>query len=115
METLFQDIRFGLRMLRKSPAFTLVAVITLALGIGANTAIFSLINALLLNSLPVKRPAELVVVGDPSRAHSTNIGTPQSDLFSYPLYRELRDHNSVFSGLMASGEVNSSKVETSAS
>ncbi|HEY6271503.1 MAG TPA: ABC transporter permease, partial [Terriglobales bacterium] len=109
---MIQDIRFGVRVLRKNPGFTLVATLTLALGIGANTAIFSLINAVLLNSLPVRRPAELVVVGDPARAYQVNAGTPQSDLFSYPLYRELRDHNSVFSGMMASGIVNRGKVET---
>jgi putative ABC transport system permease protein len=109
---MLQDIRFGVRVLRKNPGFTLVATLTLALGIGANTAIFSLINAVILNSLPVRRPAELVVVGDPARAHEVNAGTPQSDLFSYPLYRELRDHNNVFSGMMASGIVSRGKVET---
>ena len=114
METLFQDIRYGMRMLRKSPAFTLVAVLTLALGIGANTAIFSLINSVLLKMLPVQDPGALVVVGDPARANDRNLGTPQADLFSYPLYRELRDGNNVFSGMMASGEVNRSKVETAA-
>jgi predicted permease len=112
METLFQDIRFGLRMLRKSPAFTLVAVLTLALGIGANTAIFSLINAVILNTLPVQRPAELVVVGDPSLVNNLNQGTPDPNHFSYPLYRELRDHNSVFSGLIASGSRHRTKVES---
>lgn len=111
METFIQDLRYGLRMLRKSPAFTAVAVLTLALGIGANTAIFSLINAVLLKRLPVKDPKELVFVGDPARANSRNMGTPQADLFSYPMYRVLRDGNTVFSGMMASGEVNRSKVE----
>lgn len=111
METLLQDIRFGARMMRKNPGFTTVAVLTLALGIGANTAIFSLINALILASLPVKNPGELVAVGDPARAHQVSQGTPQSDLFAYPLYREIRDHNGVFSGLLASGIVNRGKVE----
>ncbi len=111
MQTLIQDIRYGMRMMLKNPGFTTVAVLTLALGIGANTAIFSLINAVLLKMLPVNAPQELVVVGDPALANSRNMGTPQADLFSYPLYRTLRDGNSVFSGMMASGEVNRSKVE----
>src|SRR5262249_37751314 len=63
LETLWQDIRYGTRQLRKNPGFTTVAVLTLALGIGANTAIFSLIDALLLKSLPVQRPEQLMTVG----------------------------------------------------
>src|SRR5579859_2419572 len=101
METLFQDVRYGIRMLAKTPAFTSVAVLTLALGIGANTAIFTLVNALLLRMLPVQDPQQLVVVGDPERANSRSNGTPRVDLFSYPLYKELRDRNSVFTGLCA--------------
>src|SRR6185312_1347267 len=101
METLFQDFRYALRMLVKNPAFTAVAVLTLALGIGANTAIFTLVNAVLLRMLPVNDPQQLVVVGDPRQANSRSNGTPRVDFFSYPLYQELRDHNSVFSGLCA--------------
>lgn len=112
MNTLLQDLRYGLRMMRKSPGFTAVAVLTLALGIGANTAIFSLINAVLLRMLPVASPGELVVVGDPTEAHRRSLGTPQVDIFSYPLYRELRDNNHVFSGIIASGEEHRLKVET---
>ena len=101
MEPLLQDIRYGIRMLRKAPAFTVVAVLTLALGIGANTAIFTVVNALLLKMLPVSHPEQLVVVGDPNFPNSRSNGTPRTDIFSYPLYKELRDHNSVFSGLSA--------------
>src|SRR5436305_10105722 len=101
METLLQDIRYAVRMLVKSPAFTTVAVLTLALGIGANTAIFTLVNAVLLRMLPVKDPQQLVVVGDPQRANSRSNGKPRVDIFSYPLYQQLRDRNSVFAGLCA--------------
>ncbi len=101
MNGLIQDLRFGLRQLRKNPGFTTVAVLTLALGIGANTAIFTVVNALLLKTLPVRNPQELVVVGDPARANGRSNGTPQTGIVSYPLYNELRDRNSVFSGLCA--------------
>ncbi|HEY6182314.1 MAG TPA: ABC transporter permease, partial [Terriglobales bacterium] len=101
MNSLIQDIRYALRQLRKNPGFTLVATLTLALGIGANTAIFTVLNAVLLKMLPVHDPQQLVVVGDPSDANHRANGTPQTSIFSYPLYKEFRDHNSVFSGLCA--------------
>ena len=89
MDTLFQDFRFGLRMLRRSPVFAAVAVLSLALGIGANTAIFSLINAVILRSLPViSEPDRLVWFRAP---------------LSYPNFEEYRDKNDVFSGMLASG------------
>ncbi len=112
MGTLFQDVRYGLRMLRRNPGFAIVAVLTLALGIGANTAIFSLINAVLLKSLAVQDPQQLVIVGDPAMANSTSIGTPRTDIYSYPLYRDLRDGNDVFSGMAASGQEHRVAVET---
>jgi predicted permease len=92
-------------MLAKSPGFTAVAVLTLALGIGANTAIFTLINAVILKMLPVRDVQRLVVLGDPTLAHSRSHGTPQTDIFSYPLYKEIRDHNSVFEDVLAAGEL----------
>src|SRR3954451_21552307 len=101
MGTLFQDLRYGLRMLAKAPGFTAVAVLTLALGIGANTAIFTLVNALLLKTLPVRAPQELVAVGNPGFVDFRWHGTPATDVFSYPLYRELRDRTTVFNGLVA--------------
>ncbi|HKM89448.1 MAG TPA: ABC transporter permease, partial [Candidatus Acidoferrales bacterium] len=102
MDTLWKDIRFGLRGLAKSPGFTVVAVLTLALGIGANTAIFSLTDQVLLRLLPVRNPQELVVLRSPGpkRGH-TNSDGDEAASFSYPLYKDLRDHNEAFSGLLA--------------
>lgn len=110
MGTFLQDLRYALRMLGKNPAFTAVAVVTLALGIGANTAIFSLENAVMLKMLPVKNPGELVVVGDPTEVHGRHMGDPQVNEFSYPLYRDIRDGSSVFSGMLASGEAHRQRV-----
>jgi predicted permease len=111
METLLQDARYGLRMLVKNPVFTTIAVLTLALGIGANTAIFTLVNAVLLKMLPIKDPQHLVALGDPTRVNDRSLGTPQTDLFSYPLYREFRDGNTVFSGMYAAGMVHKIAVQ----
>jgi predicted permease len=98
---LWQDLRFGARMLRKQPGFTLIAVVTLALGIGANTAIFSAVDKLLLRSLPVRAPHELAIVS----GESVN---PKfmNNLFSYPDYLDYRAQNEVFSGLLARGQLN---------
>jgi predicted permease len=112
MSTLTQDLRYGIRQLRKSPGFTAIAVVTLALGIGANTAIFTVVNALLLKMLPVKDPQRLVVVGDPANPNERSNGTPRTDVFSYPLYKQLRDQNSVFTGLCAAANDHHIEVET---
>jgi len=95
MSVLLQDLRYGLRMLRKSPGFTAVAVIILALGIGANTAIFSLVDAFFLRRLPVKSPERLVFVNQVSPNGRTR------DDFPYPIFEQFRDHNQSFSGLFA--------------
>src|SRR5689334_15231280 len=99
-DEMFQDLRYGVRMLFKQPGFTLVAVLSLALGIGANTAIFSLLDAVLLKSLPVKEPDKLVLFGKAEDGGMTN-GFPDRswDLFSYPFYQEVRQRNEVFSGV----------------
>src|SRR5919109_2141811 len=91
---LSQDIRFGLRILRKSSGFTTVAILTLALGIGANTAIFSIINGLLLRTLPVRNPGRLVEL-----LHQYP-GEPAFNGFSWDAYRTMRDGNHVFSDLI---------------
>src|SRR5271155_2804585 len=102
MQNLWKDIQFGLRMLAKSPGFTAIAIITLALGIGANTAIFSLMNQIMLQRLPVKSPDELVVLRAPGLAtgHISSDGD-KAESFSYPMYKGLRDNNAVFSGILA--------------
>src|SRR3982074_795001 len=112
MTGLFQDLRYALRQLRKSPGFTTVTVLTLALGIGANTAIFTVVNALLLKMLPVTEPRQLIVVGDPTVVNTRSERTPRTDVFSYPLYKELRDGNSVFSELCAAATDHRVEVDT---
>jgi predicted permease len=97
MDTLLQDIRYALRMLRKSPGFTLVAILTLALGIGANTTIFTVVNAVLLRPLPVKDPEQLVAVLGTDARNSTK--QQQFLPISHPNYLDLRDKNEVLSGL----------------
>ncbi|MGH9474299.1 MAG: ABC transporter permease [Terriglobales bacterium] len=99
---MLRDLRYAFRMLGKTPGFTAVALLTLALGIGANTAIFTLVNAALLRALPVPQPAQLAVLTDPT-AGGTSFGTSGGvrGLLGYPEYLRLRDNNTVFSGLLA--------------
>jgi hypothetical protein len=105
LETLVQDVRFGLRLLRKSPGFTAVAVLILGLGIGANTAVFSIINGLMLRTLPVRDPGQLVEL-----LHQYP-GEPAFNGFSWDAYQILSGGNHVFSDLIV-GSVNFFKVRT---
>ncbi|HWX40677.1 MAG TPA: permease prefix domain 1-containing protein, partial [Blastocatellia bacterium] len=93
LETLSQDVRYGLRVLRKNPGFTVVAVLTLALGIGANAAIFSLVNAVLLRPLPYPQASRLVLVW----ATNTKNGRTQ-DVASYPDFDDWRAQSQSFDG-----------------
>lgn len=94
--SLFQDFTFALRTVRKSPLFFLVSVLSLALGIGANTAIFTLTDQLLVRMLPVKNPEQLVLFSAVGRHYGSNQGWNR---ISYPMYQDFRDHNDVFSGM----------------
>lgn len=98
-----QDVVHAFRVLRGNKGFTAVMLVILALGIGANTAVFSLIDALMRRSLPVPNPEQLVSVGNPRRSNGMSTGSPRVDLFSYPLYADVRDGSRVTSGLLASG------------
>jgi putative ABC transport system permease protein len=100
LESWWQDLRFAARMLRKNPGFTAVAVLTLALGIGANTAIFSLINTVMYRMLPVQNPQELVLL----KSQTKNFGHGLRAYYTNPLWEALRDRQDVFSGVFAWGE-----------
>jgi putative ABC transport system permease protein len=102
IETLFQDIRYGLRILARTPVISCVAILSLALGIGANTAIFSLIDTVMLRMLPVAKPEELMQVRILGSHYSSNPeGSPS---FTNPLWEEVRKRQDIFSGIFAWGE-----------
>jgi macrolide transport system ATP-binding/permease protein len=104
LETLGQDLRYAVRRLRRSPGFAAVCILTLALGIGANTAIFTLVDAVMLRSLPVASPRQLYRLGDNNNCCMMTSDTQNGGswvLYSYPLYQKLRDHTPEFSELAA--------------
>jgi putative ABC transport system permease protein len=106
MNSIMPDLRYALRQLWKTPTFALTAIITLALGIGANTAIFTVFHQILLRMLPVERPGELVrlTYTGTYKGQLSIFGGDIHDYFSYPMYRELSDRNSVFTGVLANSE-----------
>jgi predicted permease len=113
LESLIQDIRYGARQLRNSPAFSFIAIVSLALGVGANTAIFTLLNAILLRPLPVQKPGELLLFGDGS-AQGSMLSVPNGStkLFSYSFFHDFRQKDTSFAGIAA---VDSTQFETKAS
>ena len=118
VSNIVQDLRFALRQLRRAPAFTVTAVLTLAGGIGATTAIFSLLDQALLRSLPVHDPAALVILegtGTVWEGHSSSHGGDKEAYFSVPMYRDLRDQSHVFSGLLATAPADINLTHSNAS
>src|SRR5579883_165656 len=101
MRVIVDDIRYGLRQFRKAPGFTITAVLTLALGIGATTAIFTLIHAVLLKSLPVTRPEDLIRVGNEENCCINGGMQDNWSLFSFDQYKLFRDNNPEFQELAA--------------
>ena len=96
LESIARDLRYAIRSLTSRPAFTLTVIATLALGIGANTAIFTLVDALLLRPLPVSHPEQLVIVSDPAEVNTNAVGAPITDFVSFLLYKDVRARNTVF-------------------
>ena len=104
LDRVVRDVRFATRSLVHQPTFTLAVVLTLTLGIAANTTVFTLLDALLLRPLPVPDPKQLVTIGDPRKVHSGWHGSPMVDYVSYPVYADIRDGNRVLSGVYATGQ-----------
>ena len=103
------DIRYGLRQLIKHPGFSLIAILTLALGIGANTAIFSVVNAVLLKPLPFPAPEELVAVGGIDLTETAS--PPKLSSMCYPDFFDFRDQNRSFTGLTVYRDLNLALVD----
>src|SRR5438552_10640363 len=101
---MLHDLRYGMRILRKNPTFALVAILALALGTGANAAIFQLVNALRLRSLPVEQPNELLSIGiDQHGKGRVGRGYPGRSIFTEPLWQEIRSQQQAFASLFAWG------------
>jgi putative ABC transport system permease protein len=100
MDSIARDLRFGLRQLRLNPTFTAVAVLSLALGIGANTAIFQLIDAIRLRTLPVEKPQELGYIDMTRNSWRAGWSSTRSARFTYALWESIRDRQQGFSGIM---------------
>jgi predicted permease len=111
IEEIARDLRFAIRSLKSRPVFSLTVIATLALGIGANAAIFTLVDALLLRPLPVSHPEQLVIVGDPAQVNTNAAGAPLTDYVSFLLYRDVRARNTVFNDMYATGWAGSPEVK----
>ena len=103
LSSLRQDIAYALRTMRQNAGFTAVVLLTLALGIGANTSTFTLIDALVLRTLPVPHAEQLVTIGDPARTGGLSDGSVRNDIASYPLFADVRDQAKTLSGIYATG------------
>src|SRR5688572_12982865 len=104
LDTVWQDLRYGMRLLRKNPTFSIVAILTLALGTGANAAIFQLVNAVRLRTLPIERPEELVSIGiDRHGKGRVGRGVRGRSIHTEPLFRALRTQQEAFSSIFAWG------------
>ena len=103
VESLWQDLRYGARLLRLSPGFTIIAIATLALGIGANTAIFQLLDAVRLRALPVEHPEQLAEIGFDHHGMYAGRGRGRFHPLSNALWEQIRDHQQAFSGIFAWG------------
>jgi predicted permease len=101
ISSMWNHVRYGLRTLRRSPVFTVVAVLSLALGIGANTAIFSLLSQVMFRMLPVAEPERLVLFHTEGQRDGSTSSDNGEAVFSYPMYKDLRDRNQVFTGVIA--------------
>jgi putative ABC transport system permease protein len=101
VDSVLQDLRYGIRQLRQNPGFTLVAVLSLALGIGANTAIFQLVDAIRLKTLPVERPRELVTIDFQKGARRAGWWSSRSARFTYAHWQQIREHQQAFTGVLA--------------